>query len=63
MASCSFSVDDNWEMKKRRKRQFAKDSSVVFSTLASYTYNEETGQLEISTSLTDEQEHLRPFYS
>ena len=25
MASCSFSVDDNWEMKKRRKRQFAKE--------------------------------------
>lgn len=25
MASCSFSVDDDWEMKKQRKRQFARE--------------------------------------
>lgn len=31
------------------------NEAVVFSTSANDTYNEETGQLEISTSLTDEQ--------
>jgi len=31
------------------------NDAVVFSTSANDTYNEETGQLEISTSLTDEQ--------
>ncbi len=31
------------------------DETVIFSTSVNDTYNEETGQLEISTSLTDEQ--------